>query len=183
MLTTRRVLSWTGTVLATAAMAVAVQAAPAQADGTVTCPNGHEVATYSPGLTLTLRNVAVHAEGTIGACVDVSGDSPARANGEISFSGNGQLSCVAGNASGTGRVNWNPSGIPTTHFTWTGAVGLRPGGYAVLVLTGTVTSNDFQGQTLQMEFVLSTTAEQSAQCTTTDGMESNSGVLALFTIV
>jgi hypothetical protein len=84
--------------------------------------------------------------------------------------------------SGTGTVNWEPSGIPTTHFTWQGAVGARPLGNAVLVLTGTVTSSDFQGALLQAELVLTTTLQQSLQCLTT-GTETNSGVVAGFTIL
>lgn len=168
-------------VLAVIALSVVVRAPSANAESLlVSCPVGHETATYNPGLTLTPRQVHVQAEGTIGACIDVVGE---RANGVIAFQGNGQLTCLAGNASGTGSVNWEPSGIPTTTFTWQGVVGVRPLGNAVLVLTGTVTSSDFQEALVQAEFVLTTTLQQSLQCLTSKGTETNSGVVAAFTII
>jgi hypothetical protein len=159
----------------------AISVTPVQASSVlVSCPTGYEATTYSPGLLLlTPRTVNLHAEGSIGNCVDVVGS---RANGDISFTGNGSLTCLGGNASGTGTINWNPSGIPNTSFSWQGAAGLRPGGNAVLVITGTVTSGDFPGAILQAEFVLTTTVQQSLQCLST-GQETNSGLIAGFTII
>jgi hypothetical protein len=180
MSTFRRGLALAATIICMVALAVAGSATPVHAGSVlVSCPQGHETSTYEPGLRLASQQVHINADGTIGSCIDVVGP---RANGHISFQGNGQLSCVAGNASGTGTINWEPSGIPSTSFTWQGAVGARPLGNAVLVVTGTVTSNDFKGATLQAEFVLTTTLQQTLQCLTT-GTETNSGVIAGFTII
>jgi hypothetical protein len=177
----RRQLAVIAATILAAALLTAATTGRATADSLlVTCPHGHERATYSPGLTLTPRNVHIDADGTIGGCTDVLGN---RANGIITFQGNGQLTCLAGNASGTGTINWEPAGIPTTHFTWTGAVGARPLGLAVLVLTGTVTSGDLPGALLQAEFVLTTTVQQAPQCLTPQGTETNSGVLTGFSIL
>jgi hypothetical protein len=130
----------------------------------------------TPGPSRPRRHVHIDADGTIGGCTDVLGS---RANGIIAFHGDGQLTCLAGNASGTGTINWEPAGIPTTHFTWTGAVGARPLGLAVLVLT----SGELPGALLQAEFVLTTTVQQAPQCLTPQGTETNSGVLTGFSIL
>ncbi|WP_043637048.1 hypothetical protein [Nonomuraea candida] len=178
MFTIRRLVA----ILA-AGLALATTAVPAQARADsllVECPTGYETNTYDPGLLLlTSRNVTLSSIGTIGNCVDVIGD---RATGEIDLTGSGQLTCLGGNASGTATVDWNPAGIPDTHFSWSGAAGLRPGGNAVLVITGTVTSNDMPGASVLYETVLTTSLQQTLGCLGS-GQTTNSGLVLTFSIV
>ncbi|MEU5184679.1 hypothetical protein AB0G49_32035 [Streptomyces longwoodensis] len=157
----------------------AAQAAPAGAVGThaalLECP-GYETTSYHPGLTLTTRQVALSADGAVGPCVGMPLD---HTNGTIRFTGNGQLSCVAGNSSGSGRINWQNDQASTTAFDFTAGVGLRPGGLTVLVLTGTVKSGDFQGSTIIIEVVLAPAPAQTLQCLTPDGLSTSSGAVNL----
>ncbi|MFJ4809601.1 hypothetical protein [Streptomyces longwoodensis] len=157
----------------------AAQAAPAGAAGARTalleCP-GYETTTYNPGLTLTTRQVALSADGAVGPCVGLPLD---HTNGTIHFTGNGQLSCIAGNSSGSGRINWQNDQASTTTFDFTAGVGLRPGGVSVLVLTGTVKSGDFQGSTVIIEIVLAPAPAQTLQCLTANGLDTSSGAVDL----
>jgi hypothetical protein len=177
LLTIRRII----TILA-AVLAMVTTTAPAQATDSllVECPTGYETNTYDPGLLLLAsQNVTVDSIGTLGNCVDVIGN---RATGEIDLTGSGQLTCLGGNASGTATVDWNPAGIPDTHFTWSGAAGLRPGGNAVLVITGTVTSNDMPGATVLYETLLTTSLQQTLGCLGS-GQTTNSGLVLTFSII
>ncbi|MET9117439.1 hypothetical protein ABZX38_25025 [Streptomyces longwoodensis] len=100
-------------------------------------------------------------------------------NGTIQFTGNGQLSCVAGNSSGSGRINWQNDHASTTTFDYTAAAGVRPGGVSVLVLTGQVKSGDFQGSTIIIEIVLAPAPAQTLQCLTPNGLDTSSGAVNL----
>ncbi|MFE6338835.1 hypothetical protein ACFVOK_37425 [Streptomyces sp. NPDC057798] len=139
------------------------------------CP-GYETTRYNPGLTLTTRQVALSADGAIGPCVGLPLD---HTNGTISFTGNGQLSCLTGNSAGTGRINWQNAQTSTTTFDYTAAAGLRPGGVSVLVLTGEVKSGDFQGSTIIIEIVLAPAPAQALQCLTQSGLDTSSGAVNL----
>ncbi|WP_043626744.1 hypothetical protein [Nonomuraea candida] len=181
MSTLRRLLTRTAALLCVAVLCLGGAAVPASSSSLlVECPTGYQTNTYNPGLLLlTSRNVTIHSSSTIGNCVDVIGN---RATGEIDLTGTGSLTCVGGNASGTATVDWNHSGIPDTHFSWSGAAGLRPGGNAVLVITGTVTSNDMPGAGVLYETVLTTSLQQTLGCLGS-GQTTNSGAVLTFSIL
>ncbi|MGD9486089.1 hypothetical protein WDH52_23070 [Streptomyces sp. TRM70308] len=158
------------------------QAAPAapvtsssQQDALLECP-GYETTSYKPGLTLTPRQVALSASGSIGPCL---GLPPDHTNGTILFTGNGELSCTGGNSTGNGRIDWANDQTSSSTFDFTAGVGLRPGGDSVLVLTGEVKSGDFQGSTIIIEIILAAAPTQTLECLTTDGLDTSSGLVNL----
>lgn len=177
-----------GALTASAAALIALgpaptaQAAPAvPAAGTsrqaalLECP-GYETTSYQPGLTVFPRQVALSASGAIGPCVGAPVD---HTNGTIDFTGEGELSCTTGSSTGNGRINWTNDQTSTSTFDYTGAVGVRPAGDSVLVLTGEIKSGDFQGSTIIIEIILAAAPTQSVECLTPGGLDTSSGVVNL----
>lgn len=158
----------------TAQAAPAVPAASQQA-ALLECP-GYETTSYKPGLTLLPRQVALSASGAIGPCLGVPLD---HTNGTITFTGNGQLSCTTGNSTGNGRIDWKNDQTSSSTFDFTAAVGVRPAGDSVLVLTGEIKSGDFQSSTIIIEIVLAAAPAQSLECLTPDGLDTSSGAVNL----
>ncbi|MGI5484903.1 hypothetical protein [Streptomyces lavendofoliae] len=182
MPTLKAVLRNCRTTAATAASVVALvltailaPASPAHAVTSLTCVAGAETTRYTPGLLLlpVPRQTHVSAEGVVGTCV---GLPLTHTNGTITFSGEGPLSCTTGNASGTGKIDWTNTGVGTSTFDWTGAVGVRPAGDSALVLTGTIKSGDFKNATITITIELVAHPYQSVKCLTT-GLETNSGLV------
>lgn len=157
----------------------AAQAAPVAAEQQQTtlleCP-GYETTSYNPGLILATRQVTLNASGAIGPCIGLPLD---HTNGTIQFTGNGPLSCLTGSSSGNGRIDWQNDQTSSTTFDYTAAVGLRPGGISVLVLTGEVKSGDFQGSQIIIEIVLVPAPAQTLQCLTPSGLDTSSGLVNL----
>lgn len=157
----------------------AAQATPVAADQqqatVLECP-GYETTSYNPGLTLATRQVTLTANGAIGPCLGLPLD---HTNGTIQFTGNGQLSCLTGSSSGNGRIDWQNDQTSSTTFDYTAAVGVRPGGVSVLVLTGEVKSGDFQGSQIIIEIVLVPAPAQTLQCLTPSGLDTSSGLVNL----
>lgn len=176
-------LTASAAVLITLGLTPTAQAAPAlpatstsqQAAALLECP-GYETTSYKPGLTLFPQQVALSANGAIGPCL---GLPPDHTNGTILFTGNGELSCTAGNSTGNGRINWTNDQTSSSTFDFTAGVGLRPGGDSVLVLTGEIKSGDFQGSTIIIEIILAAAPTQTLECLTTDGLDTSSGLVNL----
>lgn len=177
----RRLSALTASVAALLALGSmpAAQATPtastSQQAALLECP-GYETTSYKPGLTLTPRQVALSASGAIGPCVGAPLD---HTSGAILFTGNGELSCVAGSASGSGRINWTNDQTSSSTFDYTASAGLRPGGVSVLVLTGAIKSGDFNGSPIIIEIVLAPAPAQTLQCLTPDGLDTSSGLVNL----
>lgn len=162
----------TAFLLLTAGLAVPAVAGP-PADSVVQCL-GTEAITYTPGLKLTPQQVSLDAHGTLGPCVSTAGSD--FSGGQIAFSGSGELSCsVGGSSSGTATVSW--LGGEKSRFTYQGAVSLRPDGVTVLVLTGSVTSGAFAGESVVNTIILAS-ADLTA-CLSTQGLTNTSGPITL----
>ncbi|MGW0602258.1 hypothetical protein ACWD11_34870 [Streptomyces sp. NPDC002776] len=168
-------LAAVGALVMPAAYAGPAAAATTEQTALLECP-GYETTSYNPGLTLATRQVALSADGAVGPCLGLPLD---HTNGTISFTGNGQLSCIAGSSTGTGRINWQNDRTSTTTFDYTAVAGLRPGGVSVLVLTGDVKSGDFQGSQIIIEIVLVPAPAQTLQCLTPNGLDTSSGAVNL----
>ncbi|MGA4803470.1 hypothetical protein [Streptomyces lavendulocolor] len=153
--------------------AILLPAPQAHAATALTCVAGAETTKYTPGLVLLPQQTHVSAEGVVGTCL---GSPTTHTTGSITFSGDGQLSCVAGNSAGSGKIDWTNSGTGTSTFDWTGAVGVRPAGVSVLTLTGTIKSGDFKDAAIIIEIALVPNPFQSLKCLTT-GLETNSGLV------
>ncbi|MFI2644303.1 hypothetical protein [Streptomyces sp. NPDC018610] len=90
------------------------------------------------------------------------------------------LNCLGGDSTGTGKVTWSNPGTTPSRFTFTGGISLRPDGVTVLVLTGHVTSGDYQGSTLINAIVLAST--DLTACLTPQGLTTISGTISLTTV-
>ncbi|GAA2436523.1 hypothetical protein [Streptomyces lavendulocolor] len=169
----RTTVAAAASVAALVLTAVLAPASPAHAVTSLTCVAGAETTRYTPGLLIAPRQTHVSAEGVVGTCV---GLPLTHTNGTITFSGDGPLSCTTGNADGSGMIDWTNTGVGTSTFDWTGAVGVRPAGDSALVLTGTIKSGDFKGAAIIITIELVAHPSQSVKCLTT-GLETNSGLV------
>jgi hypothetical protein len=138
----------------------------------VTC-TGTGVLTLSPGVTLTPRPTALHADASFAPCV---ASDPLVTTATSSVTATGTLSCLTGSTTGTQRITWSDGSQSVVTFT--GLVGVHPGGEKVAVLTGTVTGGDaFVGGTMAETLVFVTT--QSLQCLTPEGIQSGGGPMTI----
>ena len=139
----------------------------------VTCPVGTQTTAYSPGLKLPATppaTVSLSTGGSLGPCVSLDLN---HTGASFSLTGSGQLSCLGGNSSGTGRLDWVNPGTSDSYFDFTGGISLRPDGVTVLVLTGEVTSGDYTGATVIETVVLAST--DLTACLSPAGLTSVSG--------
>lgn len=142
---------------ATTAVAVAAGLAVATPTAQATTLNacrGSQDTTYHPPIQPAPRQTTVHADGAFGNCL---GD-PTHTGGTYSADAQGELSCLLGGSStGTGKLFWADTGAGTSTFTFTLAAGLRPVLGQVLIATGTITGGDYQGASIEIVYVLTTT--------------------------
>jgi hypothetical protein len=172
------------TLLPLGVSAVPASATPAQASlqqpASQTQPllecTGYETSQYQPGITVVPRQVEISVSGALGPCVGLPLD---HTTGTYSFTGNGRLSCIYEEVQGGGRIDWtNPQNSFST-FVVTGAISLRPGGLAVIILTGEIVTGDFQGSTLISEFILAPGPAQTLECLSPQGVTTVSGPFSI----
>ena len=143
-------------------------APPAHALSTVECA-GSAALTFHPGVTLTPQPIAVHADASFAPCVSTD---LAIVSATSSVNASGTLSCLTGTTTGSQDISWNDGSHSVISFT--GVVGVQPGGQKAVVLTGTVTGgNAFVGGTVTETLIFITT--QSLQCLSPEGITSGGG--------
>ncbi|MGW0932911.1 hypothetical protein [Streptomyces sp. NPDC002644] len=156
-----RTLAAAAAGLALAASALLTTAPAARAD-TVTQTDssvlvdclGSVTSTFSPGLHLLPATITLSSSGPLGTCVGGDAD---HVTGSYTASGTGTLSCTLNlplPASGT--VTWRDADgkvSDVSQFTAL-AVPLRPLGQNVVAVTGTITTGDYTGRGIVLEFVL-----------------------------
>jgi hypothetical protein len=139
--------------------------------GTTTC-GGSQTVAYSPGLSLTPREVTIHGTTTLNRCA--SSADPSITGGRSTFKATGRLSCVSGGYSGTRKVVWNNGRTSTMSFT---AAVSANAGESVVAIKGKVTDGEFSGQRWSATFTLFTTKPGS--CATTEGLPTAAGKVLL----
>ncbi|MFF6824784.1 hypothetical protein [Streptomyces longwoodensis] len=171
----RKMLSATAGLAALAGflMLPSAQASVAAEDvDLVSCPLGVQSTTYTPGLTFTTPapDVTVSSSGTLGACASTDLDHTAAT---YQFKGSGNLNCLGGNSTGTGKITWADPGTTPSRFTFVASIALRPDGTTVLVATGPVISGDYTGHTVVHTVVI--TSLDLLACATPGGLTLTSG--------
>jgi hypothetical protein len=156
------------------ATTTALSATPAAAadDGVVSCPLGTQSSTYSPGLTYATPppEVDVEVSGTLGLCVSTDLNHTA---GTYEFEGSGDLNCLAGSSAGIGRITWANPGTTPSRFLQSYSIALRPNGTTVLLSSGPIISGDYEGRTILIQIVLTST--DLLACATPQGMTNTAG--------
>jgi hypothetical protein len=138
-----------------------------QTGGTTTC-GGSQTVAYSPGLSLTPREVTIHGTTTLSRCA--SSADPSITAGRSTFKATGKLSCVSGGYSGTRKITWNNGRTSTMSFT---SVVSANAGERVVAIKGKVTDGEFRGERWSGAFTLSTTRPGS--CATPEGLPTAAG--------
>jgi hypothetical protein len=131
--------------LAALAVGFGAVASPQSASASLldaTCPAGHQVVTYSPGVTTASQTITVTYHLDLGACVSLT--NPAVTNGTSSGTVTIPLSCtdLLSTMSATQDFTWNTG--QTSRFSFLRTV-TTANGQTVLTLTGTITSGLFAG--------------------------------------
>jgi hypothetical protein len=165
---TRRIAGF-GAALTLLAGLGLIAAPAAHALSTVVCPAGTAALTFDPGVTLTPRFINVHADATFAPCVSTT--NPGIVSATASVTASGTLSCLTGATTGTQRISWSDGSHSDISFT--GVVGVQPGGQKAVVITGKVTGGAFVGGTVAETLIFITT--QSLQCLTPKGITSGGG--------
>jgi hypothetical protein len=144
-------------------------AAPAaHALSTVECL-GTAALTFHPGVTFTPQPIAVHSDASFAPCVSTN---LAIVSATSSLNASGTLSCLTGTTTGTQDISWNDGSHSVISFT--GVVGVQPGGQKAVVIAGTVTGgNAFVGGAVTETLIFITT--QTLQCLTSEGITSGGG--------
>ncbi|MGY0234151.1 hypothetical protein [Longispora urticae] len=129
---------------------------------------GTGATSYTPGVTLTARNITAASSGSLTACI---GDA-AVTGGTFTSSSSGMLACTVGQLEGSAEVTWLPVNETST-ITYFTTRSVRPLGETVAVTTGTVSAGRYLGGTLAVVAVI-TTGTPTA-CLTATGVESATG--------
>jgi hypothetical protein len=150
-----------------------LSAGPAHAGVLDATCTGTNTTNYSPGLANTPRTVTVQGTITM-TCLRVVG---LPLHGTITGGGTGTLNCalLQTPSSGSSTIAWTMLGAPhaTSTYTYTSTVSPGASGTTVLILTGTITSGLFQGDTLVMTTVYANL--DLLACSTPSGLTSRSG--------
>ncbi|HEY6759899.1 MAG TPA: hypothetical protein VI318_10425 [Baekduia sp.] len=167
---TRRSLTVAGSCVL-AILLPALASTPAHATGLAVCA-GTETTTYTPGLKLTAREVAVDQERTF-TCAS---SDPGAASGHISDPFLYTSSCLSLPHNDTGfdlTIVW----ADATTSTWsiTSSVSTVVAGQLVFTTSGTITAGKFAGE--PVNGVAADVAPSLLDCLSTSGLTSMSGVL------
>lgn len=115
-------------------------ASPASAQAAdLTCP-GWATTTYQPGMTNQPKTIHINGSGVYGPCVS---SDPTLTAGTFQASGSGVVSCTGGTFTGTISFEWNNGNHSVVSYT--AVIGQRVLGEVVVVVEGTVTGGQFQG--------------------------------------
>lgn len=153
-----------------AAGVLGAEATSAAADASIvdlTCP-GYSQTTYQPGMTDAARQITISGSGVYGPCVS---SDPTLTSGTFHASGTGIVSCVSGSFSGSITFIWNNGRSSTVSYT--AIIGQHVDGEVVVVVHGTVTDGEFEGDTFIHTVTLFTL--EPPQCFTSSGVASTSG--------
>ena len=130
---------------------------------------GTAALTFHPGVTFTPQPIAVHSDASFAPCVSTN---LAIVSATSSLNASGTLSCLTGTTTGTQDISWNDGSHSVISFT--GVVGVQPGGQKAVVIAGTVTGgNAFVGGAVTETLIFITT--QTLQCLTSEGITSGGG--------
>lgn len=155
-------------VALTAISVVVIYASPAHAGTVDVLCQGTEAASFSPGLTFTVKHTNMMVDGMFPTCAS---SDPNVDSGTSQAHLQGDLSCLEGSASGPTEYQWNTGETSTAEIT--AAVAVRPAGGALITVTGTVTAGKFAGDTLYA--VLAVLPDELLGCLTASGVQSTSG--------
>lgn len=158
--------------LAGASLIVAMGAVPSAAATPLplACASGNQNATFTPGIVLTPRTVAVGGSGQLSTCITTDGTNIV--TGAFDVSGGGTASCLAASLPTTNTVTWTTAGgaTYTSVIAFSSGIDLKPLGTSVVVLTGTVTSGLYAGRTVEKTIILVGSSLASvAECLNTTG--------------
>lgn len=168
----KRLASWITVPAMAVGTSVLVAAAPAHSAVTAISCTGWDHATFSPGLTNTLRSTTVtndedlnviDAFSPTGSCLAVGSAATA---GELDVAVVAPVSCTQIiSLTGTHTIDWNDGQSSTIPYT---ATIVRGNSTTVITLTGTVSSGEFSGDSVVQTYTALNTAF--AACSSPGGL-------------
>ncbi|BAJ26089.1 MULTISPECIES: hypothetical protein [Kitasatospora] len=160
-------------VLAAGSLGLGLGSASA-APGTVSC-SGQQTQTFTPGLTLTTRQIAFAADATLGTCASTHGDGIT--SGAFHIEGGGPGSCTAASFYSELTLTWNTG--ETSRIGLNTPADLKPLGQTVATSYGQVLSGKYTGGTVVEVLELTPDSLALTKCLTPEGLRDSSGTLSL----
>ncbi|WP_344421330.1 hypothetical protein [Streptomyces lavendulocolor] len=135
----------------------------------VVCGSGNQTQRYSPGLTYTTRDIAIHVSGSVGNCADPG--RPSRSYATFEGSGQGKANCLLGALPTTVTYKWSDGKTSKIYFQ--AGVDAKPAGQSVVVVNGVVTAGEYEGHQAVKHILL--TNVDVTKCATPDGIDETGG--------